>query len=92
MNEEYLTIVELSARLKIKPKTIKNKMATGVFHKSVHFFSPVGPGPRLEWSSVVMWLESNQSNTQPSPADSILIRRQILEREPAISELIPKPP
>jgi hypothetical protein len=29
MTEEYLTIAELAARLKLEPKTVKNKMAAG---------------------------------------------------------------
>ena len=37
--EEYLTIDELSNRLKIQPKTIKNKMAAGIFQKGIHYFS-----------------------------------------------------
>jgi hypothetical protein len=32
--EEYLTTPELAARLKVKPKTIKNKMASGVFTRN----------------------------------------------------------
>ena len=56
MSDEYLTIEELSARLKIKPKTIKNKMASGIFRKGTHFFSPPGLGPRFKWSAVVAWL------------------------------------
>jgi hypothetical protein len=60
MTEEYLTIGELSARLKIKPKTVKNKMAAGIFRKGVHFFSPPGLGPRFKWSAVVAWLEQSQ--------------------------------
>ena len=59
MTEEYLTIEELSARLKIKPKTIKNKMASGIFRRGTHYFSPVGLGPRFKWSAVVAWIEGN---------------------------------
>ena len=55
--EEYLTIAELAARLKLTPKTIKNKMASGVFKKGVHYFSRSGLGPRFEWSAVVAWLK-----------------------------------
>jgi hypothetical protein len=58
--EEYLTIVEVAARLKIKPKTVKNKMASGIFQKGVHYFSPQGLGPRFKWSAVVAWLEQSQ--------------------------------
>jgi hypothetical protein len=57
MAEEYLKIVEVAARLKVSPKTIKNKMASGVFIKGVHYFSRKGLGPRFKWSAVVAWLE-----------------------------------
>ena len=60
MTEEYLTIKELSSRLKVKPKTIKNKMASGIFQKGVHYFSPKGIGPRFRWSAVVAWLEAGE--------------------------------
>jgi hypothetical protein len=40
--DEYLTIAEVAARLKIKPKTVKNKMAAGIFRCGVHYFSPAG--------------------------------------------------
>ena len=74
MTEEYLTISELSARLKIKPKTIKNKMASGIFRKGVHFFSPVGLGPRFKWSAVVTWVEQSEQPGNDS-ADSIPMAR-----------------
>src|SRR5262245_29442713 len=35
--EEYLTISEVAARLKVKPKTVRNKMASGVFRQGVHY-------------------------------------------------------
>jgi hypothetical protein len=64
MTEEYLTIEELSARLKLKPKTVKNKMASGVLRKGVHYFSPVGLGPRFKWSAVVAWIEDNDNQRE----------------------------
>ncbi len=60
VSEEYLTIEELAARLKVKPKTIKNKMASGIFRRGVHYFSPKGIGPRFKWSAVVAWLEERE--------------------------------
>jgi hypothetical protein len=57
VSEEYLTIRELAERLRLKPKTVVNKMAAGVFRKGVHYFSPSGLGPRFKWSAVVQWLE-----------------------------------
>ncbi len=58
--EDYLTITEVASRLKIKPKTVKNKMAAGIFQRGVHYFSPKGLGPRFKWSAVVAWLEQEQ--------------------------------
>jgi hypothetical protein len=62
-----LTIEELSARLKIKLKTIKNKMASGIFRKGVHYFSPKGLSPRFKWSAVVAWLRNERSRPRNSP-------------------------
>jgi hypothetical protein len=58
--EEYLTIAETAARLKLKPKTIKNKMASGILQRGVHYFSPPGISPRFKWSAVVAWLEQDE--------------------------------
>ena len=58
--EEYLTIKKLGERLTLEPKTIKNKMASGIFKKGVHYFSPKGLRPRFKWSAVVAWLEEKE--------------------------------
>ncbi len=59
--EEYLTIAEVAVRLKLAPKTVKNKMVAGIFQKGVHYFSPPGMGPRFKWSAIVAWLEGRQA-------------------------------
>jgi len=73
--EEYLTIEELSARLKIKPKTVKNKMASGVFRRGVHYFSPQGLRPRFKWSSIVAWLEEKDEAATNQSTDVIPMAR-----------------
>ena len=75
MGEEYLTIAEVAARLKISPKTIKNKMAAGIFRKGAHYFSPPGLGPRFKWSAVVAWLEQSQEPEPETADDSIPMPR-----------------
>ena len=64
MNEEYLTIDEVAARLKLKRKTVLNKMSAGIFLKGVHYFSPAGIGPRFKWSAVQAWLEGRAPQEQ----------------------------
>ena len=62
--EEYLSIDALAKRLELSPKTIKNKMAKGVFRLGVHYFRPPGLGPRFKWSAIVQWLEQPQVEPQ----------------------------
>jgi len=69
--EEYITIDELATRLRLSRKTIKNKMASGVFVKGVHFFSPNGMGPRFKWSAIVSWLERGEHPQPSNGADPI---------------------
>jgi hypothetical protein len=85
--DEYLTIAEVAARLKIKPKTIKNKMAAGIFRRGVHYFSPAGLGPRFKWSAVVVWLEQSENPTMKSGDDSIPMPRHYRQREASIKKI-----
>ncbi len=63
--EEYITIAELGARLTLEEKTVRNKMASGVFRKGIHYFSPPGMGPRFKWSAVVAWMEEREPVEKP---------------------------
>jgi hypothetical protein len=72
--EEYLTIAEAAARL-VTPKTLRNKMASGVFRKGVHYFSPPSMGPRFKWSVIVAWLEQAQKETPDEALDAIPMAR-----------------
>jgi hypothetical protein len=75
MTEEYLTISEIAARLKVKPKTVKNKMASGIFQRGVHFFSPKGLGPRFKWSAIVTWLEGEEEQRVSRASGAIPMAR-----------------
>src|SRR5262249_15172564 len=59
--EEYVTISEVAARLSVKPKTVRNKMASGVFRKGQHYVRPPGLGTRFKWRAVVAWLEQDEA-------------------------------
>jgi hypothetical protein len=85
--EEYLTIEELSARLKIKPKTIKNKMASGIFRRGEHYFAPKGLRPRFKWSAIVAWIEQCENIRPQAESDSIpMARGYLLGQPPAVSD------
>src|SRR5262249_53870242 len=78
--EEYLTISEVAARLKVAPKTVRNKMASGVFRKGVHYVRPKGFGTRFKWGAVVAWLEREETGTPDE--DSIPMARGYRLGEP----------
>jgi hypothetical protein len=69
--EEYLKISEVAKRLQLSPKTVKNKMASGIFELGVHYFSPKGLGPRFKWSAIVQWLERSDEQAQEIDPDPI---------------------
>src|SRR5215510_13586497 len=74
--EEYLTISEVAVRLKVAPKTVRNKMASGVFRRGEHYVRPKGLGTRFKWGAVVAWLEQEES-AMPN-VDSIPMARGYL--------------
>jgi Helix-turn-helix domain len=78
MTKEYLTIEELSALLNLKPKTVKNKMAAGVFQRGIHYFRPRGLHPRFKWSAIVAWLEEKDKQITEQPTDAVPMARGYL--------------
>jgi hypothetical protein len=66
--QEYLTIQETAQRLKLSPKTVRNKMSSQVFKCGVHYFRAPSLGPRFKWSAIEKWLESENSATQQEEA------------------------
>jgi len=59
--DEYLTVAEVAARLKLRPKTVRNKMHDGTWQRGRHWFSRRGIGPRFRWSAMVVWLEQEDA-------------------------------
>jgi len=85
VDQEYLTIDEIAARLKCNKKTILNRIAEGVFREGVHYFRPTGVKtsgkhagdkwscePLFKWSAVVAWVESKEQ--KPAKAGVIPMR------------------
>lgn len=87
MTIEYLTVSELAERLKLSPKSVRNKMASGAFRQGVHYFRPPGMAPRFKWSAVVEWLEQSQETTAVND-DSIPMPRHYRRRESRKENLV----
>lgn len=60
MGEEYLTIAEVAALLKVSPKRVRNLMSAGVFRQGEHFYRRSGLGPRFKHSVITAWLEGDE--------------------------------
>jgi hypothetical protein len=58
---EYLTTAEAGMLLRLRSKTMRNKVAAGMFVEGIHFFRQ--PGMQLRWkrSALVAWLEGSES-------------------------------
>jgi hypothetical protein len=61
VTERYLTTTEVANLLRVRPKTLRNKVAAGVFRQGEHFFRKPGIGPRWMREAVVRWLESEEA-------------------------------
>jgi hypothetical protein len=55
-DDEYLTVAEVAAILKVSSKRVRNLMSCGVFCPGQHFFRRRGIRPRFLRSRVVAWL------------------------------------
>ena len=69
LEQEYLSIDEVAARLKCNRKTIVNRMSSGIYREGVHYFRPEGTNkkgkpwhcdPLFKWSAIVAWVEGQE--------------------------------
>ncbi len=58
--EEYLTVAEVAALLKVSPKRIRNLMSSRIFRPGDHFLRRGGIGPRFLRSRVDAWLQNER--------------------------------
>jgi len=66
MTDEYLTIDEVAAMLKITTKRVQNMMCSGIFQQGEHFFRPRGLRPRFKRSALVAWIEEKSERQSVS--------------------------
>lgn len=62
--EEYLTVVELSQRIKLARQTIYNLINKKVFILSQHYLKPTPKKVLFKWSAVQAWLEGNVADKE----------------------------
>ena len=65
-DEQYLTVKELSEKIKFSQQTIYNMIHKGDFVKGRHYIKPRPKKVLFLWSAVSAWLES-QDESLPNP-------------------------
>ena len=73
--EEYLTILELSQRIKMAPGTIRNLMWKRELKENVHFLKPTPRKVLYIWSGIQEWLhrKSTRASSQSRGSTKSLI-------------------
>ncbi|MGD0236996.1 MAG: hypothetical protein ABSC55_20985 [Syntrophorhabdales bacterium] len=67
--EEYLTVAELSRRIKFSRQTIYNMISTKKFVKGLHYVKPSRKKVLFTWSNTRAWLEDH--NTSADQQDTV---------------------
>jgi hypothetical protein len=78
-DDEYLTVAEVAAILKVSPKRVRSLMSCGIFRTGERFFKRLGIRPRFLRSQVDAWLRDGRRAEEAIP----LVRgtaRQIVRR------------
>jgi len=85
LEQEYLTIDEVAARLKCERRTILNRMSAGIYREGVHYFRPEGKDKNgkpwhceslFKWSAVVAWVEGQESKPAEAEQSGIIPMRK----------------
>lgn len=76
---EYLTIKEVAALLKVSPKRVQNMMGAGIFTEGLHFFRPRGLRPRFKATAVQAYVEGKD---RPQASNVIELRKGSVLRIP----------
>jgi hypothetical protein len=75
--EDYLTTAEAARLLRYAAKTLRNKIAAGIFREGVHFVQNRGSQKRWKRSALVAWLEGSET---AEAADEIPLAGQAVGR------------
>ena len=68
--EEYLTVKELSARIKFSRQTLYNLIHKGTFILGKHYLKPTPKKVLFKWSAIKAWM--NMSSYSPGSETDIL--------------------
>lgn len=62
INEQYLTVKELSSKIKYSHQTIYNMIHKGYFVRGEHYIKPSRKKILFLWSAICGWMESREGS------------------------------
>ena len=77
--EEYLTVAELSERIKFSKQTIYNLISKKVFEINRHFIKPRPKKILFIWAEVKAWMERSSEGVDTS--SEVAPRSGVIEKE-----------
>ena len=81
--EEYLTVKELSERIKLAKQTIYNMIHKNEFVLNTHYYKPKAKIILFKWSAIEKWLEGDNPDLNESP---LLPTKKIEDHKPACTQ------
>jgi len=66
--EEYLTIKELSSRIKFSKQSLYNLIYKNAFILGKHYFKPTPKKILFKWSAIQAWIEGPSDSNNDIPA------------------------
>ena len=85
--EEYLTVKELSERIKLAKQTIYNMIHKNEFVLHKHYYKPKAKIILFKWSAIEKWLEGDSPDLDESPPCPT---QKIEDHNPACTQKHPK--
>lgn len=85
--EEYLTVKELSERIKLAKQTIYNMIHKKEFVLNTHYYKPKAKIILFKWSAIEKWLEGDNPDLNESIPCPI---KKIEDHNPAYTQKHPK--
>jgi len=67
--EEYLTVDELSSRIKFSRQSLYNLIYKKTFIMGKHYFKPTPKKILFKWSEVQEWIEGASNTSHETPLD-----------------------
>jgi len=79
--EEYLTVQELSSKIKFSKQSLYNMIFKGEFILNEHYLKPRPKKILFKWSAIMTWMEKGSSKPNPqnkSHQDSSLKEKSLI--------------